>query len=222
MSVRYFDFCNAFHRDLGVAFLLPALGKIAPIAKRQKVAGAQTYQPIIQSPCQQSLENLKKIAFNFGWREKQDAVFKALYLQCLFVAPICHHVYLLCVFASHCRLDQPSINAECCHQDLYLNLHFSKESINHVLHFYKRNDYIYATVAPHHLLHFFQRKQSSLRLPRIIFCTFSKETIFYAAAPHHQTIKDLMTSGATKFIIVAHTLKYKIWSKRQLIFELKK
>ena len=95
-------------------------------------------------------------------------------------------------------------------------------SINHVLHFYKRNDYIYATVAPHHLLHFFQRKQSSLRLPRIIFCTFSKETIFYAAAPHHQTIKDLMTSGATKFIIVAHTLKYKIWSKRQLIFELKK
>ena len=77
MSVRYFDFCNAFHRDLGVAFLLPALGKIAPIAKRQKVAGAQTYQPIIQSPCQQSLENLKKIAFNFGWREKQDAVFKA-------------------------------------------------------------------------------------------------------------------------------------------------
>ena len=132
MSVRYFDFCNAFHRDLGVAFLLPALGKIAPIAKRQKVAGAQTHQPIIQSPCQQSLENLKKIAFNFGWREKQDAVFKALYLQCLFVAPICHHVYLLCVFASHCRLDQPSINAECCHQDLYLTLIFSKELICYV------------------------------------------------------------------------------------------
>ena len=56
----------------------------------------------------------------------------ALYLQCLFVASICHHVYLLCVFASHCRLDRPSINAECCHQDLYLNLHFSKELICHI------------------------------------------------------------------------------------------
>ena len=126
----------------------------------------------------------------------------ALYLQCLFVASICHHVYLLCVFASHCRLDRPSINAECCHQDLYLNLIFSKElichvqllpdiirrgilSINHVLHFYKRNDHIYSPVAPHHLLHFFkgnnllydcltsfsalfQKKQSSMQLPHII------------------------------------------------------
>ena len=92
------------------------------------------------------------------------------------------------------------------------------------MHFYKRNDHIYAApVAPHNLLHFFKGNNLLYDcLPHIIFCTFSKETIFYAAAPHHQTIKDLMTSGATKFIIVAHTLKYKIWSKRQVIFELKK
>ena len=153
----------------------------------------------------------------------------ALYLQCLFVASICHHVYLLCVFASHCRLDRPSINAECCHQDLYLNLIFSKELICHVqlLPEIMYCSFTKETIKSIHLLPriivcTFQRKQSSLRLPHIIFCTFSKETIFYAAAPHHQTIKDLMTSGATKFIIVAHTLKYKIWSKRQVIFELKK
>ena len=30
-------------------------------------------------------------------------------------------------------------------------------SINHVLHFYKRNDYIYSPVASHHFLHFFKR-----------------------------------------------------------------